>query len=183
MAGAWTTVSIKDGGGTSRTMRAWDESGTGAGPYSFGQVAADGSGSGAIAAVKAGSTPAASTDAAQVVVQRDLNSNGRATPALSAPVVLNSQTYETVAASQTAQVLGGAGASTDYIDSLLVIPTSTSPGSVTLIDNATSIVVFAGGASSLSNLIPFCIPLGMIGGPWKITTGAGLSVIGIGNFT
>ena len=38
MAGAWTTLSILDGGGTSRTMRAWDESGTGTGPYSFGQV-------------------------------------------------------------------------------------------------------------------------------------------------
>lgn len=38
MAGAWTTLNILDGGGTSRTMRAWDESGVGTGPYSFGQV-------------------------------------------------------------------------------------------------------------------------------------------------
>jgi hypothetical protein len=44
MAGAWTTLSVKDAGGTTRTMRAWDESGAGTGPYSFGQVLADGLG-------------------------------------------------------------------------------------------------------------------------------------------
>jgi hypothetical protein len=44
MAGAWTTLTVKDAGGTTRTMRAWDESGAGSGPYSFGQVLADGLG-------------------------------------------------------------------------------------------------------------------------------------------
>ena len=38
MAGSWTTLTILDGNGTSRSMRAWDESGVGSGPYSFGQV-------------------------------------------------------------------------------------------------------------------------------------------------
>jgi hypothetical protein len=54
-----------------------------------------------------------------------------------------------------------------------VIPATTSPGLVTLLDNATSIPVFVGGASSVSNLVPFFIPLGMISvsGAWKITTG------------
>lgn len=40
MAGSWTTVSIKDGLGTSRPMRAWDESGTGVGPFAFAHVVA-----------------------------------------------------------------------------------------------------------------------------------------------
>jgi len=44
MAGAWTFLNIKDALGTTRPMRAWDESGTGAGPMSFGQVLADGLG-------------------------------------------------------------------------------------------------------------------------------------------
>jgi hypothetical protein len=44
MAGAWTFLNIKDALGTTRPMRAWDESGTGAGPMSFGQVLADGVG-------------------------------------------------------------------------------------------------------------------------------------------
>lgn len=93
--------------------------------------------------------------------------------------------YETVAASQTAQVLGATGATGDYISGLLVIPATTSPGNVLLLDNATSITVFTGGASSVSNLVPFFIPLGMISvsGAWKVTTGANVSVIGIGNFT
>lgn len=93
--------------------------------------------------------------------------------------------YETVAASQTAQVLGATGATGDYISGILVVPATTSPGNVLLLDNATSITVFAGGASSVSNLVPFFIPLGMISvsGAWKITTGANVSCIGIGNFT
>jgi hypothetical protein len=93
--------------------------------------------------------------------------------------------YETVAASQTAQTLGATGATGDYISGILVVPASTSPGVVTLLDNATSISVFAGGASSVSTLHPFFIPLGMISvsGAWKITTGANVSCIGVGNFT
>ena len=67
----------------------------------------------------------------------------------------------------------------------LVIPATTSPGNVLLLDNATSITVFAGGASSVASLIPFFIPLGIksVSGAWKITTGANVSAIGIGNFT
>lgn len=93
--------------------------------------------------------------------------------------------YETVAASQTAQVLGTTGGTGDYIKGLLVIPATTSPGNVLLLDNATSITVFTGGATSVSNLTPFFIPLGMksVSGAWKVTTGSNVSVIGIGNFT
>lgn len=93
--------------------------------------------------------------------------------------------YETVAASQTAQVLGPTGGTGDYIDHLLVIPATTSPGNVLLLDNATSITVFVGGASSVATLHPFTIDLRMISvsGAWKVTTGANVSVIGVGNFT
>src|SRR4029077_11697456 len=93
--------------------------------------------------------------------------------------------YETVAASQTAQVLGPTGAAGNYISGILVTPATTSPGAIALLDGATSITVFAGGASSVSNLVPFFIPLGMISvnGAWKITTGASVSCIGIGNFS
>jgi hypothetical protein len=93
--------------------------------------------------------------------------------------------YETVAASQTAQTLGATGGIGDYISGILVVPATTSPGNVLLLDNATSITVFAGGASSVSNLVPFFIPLGMISvsGAWKITTGGNVSCIGVGNFT
>lgn len=93
--------------------------------------------------------------------------------------------YETVAASQTAQVLGTTGATGDIIHGILVIPASASPGNVLLLDNATSITVFAGGTDSVLTLHPFFIPLGIksVSGAWKITTGANVSCIGIGNFT
>lgn len=92
--------------------------------------------------------------------------------------------YETVAASQTAQVIGGTGAAGDLINGILVIPATTTPGVVTLLDNATSIPVFVGGAGSVTSLIPFFIPLGVksVSGAWKLTTGANVSCIVVGDF-
>lgn len=91
--------------------------------------------------------------------------------------------YETVAASQTAQALGPTGASGDYIKYLVIVPATTGAGSVALLDGSTSISVYATG--TLSDLKPIVIPLGIHSntGAWKITTGANVSVIGIGQFT
>jgi hypothetical protein len=128
----------------------------------------------------------------QVVVLGDPSSNDGVAPVhstngLSVNVTnaFGAGEYETVAATATAQVLGATGAAGDYISGVLVIPATTSPGNVLLLDSATSITVFTGGASSVSNLVPFFIPLGMVSvsGAWKITTGSNVSCIGIGNFT
>lgn len=91
--------------------------------------------------------------------------------------------YATVAASQTAQVMGG-GLVGDYISSITIIPATTSPGNVLLLDGATSITVFVGGATSVSDLTPRTIQLGMnsITGGWKITTGTNVSCIVRGKF-
>jgi outer membrane murein-binding lipoprotein Lpp len=93
--------------------------------------------------------------------------------------------YETVAASQTDQMMGPTGASGDYLSHLLVIPATTSPGAVSIEDGATNTTVFTGGASSVSNLVPFVIPIGAksTAGGWEITTGANVSVIAFGDFT
>lgn len=93
--------------------------------------------------------------------------------------------YETVAASQTAQALGATGATGDYISGILVVPATTAPGNVLLLDNTTSITVFTGGTGSVTSLVPFFIPLGIksVSGAWKLTTGANVSCIGMGNFT
>lgn len=94
--------------------------------------------------------------------------------------------YETVAASATDQILGGAGATKDFLAGLLIVPATTSPGAVTIKDGAGSaITVFAGGASSVSNLIPFPVLLGIesAAGGWSVTTGTNVSVIGVGRFT
>lgn len=97
--------------------------------------------------------------------------------------------YETVAASQTAQVLGATGATGDYLSHCVIYPTSTSPGVVTVFDNTnaagTNVIAFAGGASSTSNLTPISVPVGAISvsGAWKVTTGAAVSVTCYGKFT
>lgn len=133
----------------------------------------------------------------QVVIASNANSGGsgsstvaisQTTPGTTNKVFItdiNVGEYETVAASQTAQVLGTSGAAGDYIAGLLVIPATTSPGNVLLLDDATSITVFTGGSSSVSNLVPFFIPLGIksVSGAWKVTTGANVSVIASGNFS
>lgn len=94
--------------------------------------------------------------------------------------------YETVAASQTDQALGATGATGDYLSGILIVPATTSPGAVSIKDGAGSaITVFTGGATSVSNLVPFFVPLGLKSGSgaWKVTTGTNVSVIGCGNFT
>lgn len=93
--------------------------------------------------------------------------------------------YETVAALQSDQSLGATGAAGDYLAGLLIVPATTSPGAVSIKDGAGSaITVFAGGSFSVSNLVPFFVPLGIksLSGAWKVTTGANVSAIGIGNF-
>lgn len=103
---------------------------------------------------------------------------------MASPVEIAAKAYETVAASQTGQVLGTTGAKGDYIEGLLIIPATTSPGNVLVLDGATSITVFTGGASSVGSLTPFVVPLGVtsVSGPWSVTTGASVSVIAVGRF-
>ncbi len=93
-------------------------------------------------------------------------------------------TYETVAASQTGQALGQAGGEGDYIKRLIIIPATTSPGNVLLLDGATSITVFTGGATSINELRPIVIDLDMfsVSGAWSVTTGGNVSVIAVGVF-
>lgn len=93
--------------------------------------------------------------------------------------------YEDVAASQTAQVLGTNGARGDHLSHLVIFPATTSPGAVTLLDGDASKIIFPGGASSVSNLVPFTVYLDNRSrhGPWKVTTGANVSVRAVGDFT
>jgi hypothetical protein len=93
--------------------------------------------------------------------------------------------YETVAASQTAQVLGATGAAGDYLEGIIVIPASVNAGAVAILDNATSINVFPGGTACVSELVPRYLRLGIksVSGAWKVTTGASVSVIAVGDFT
>lgn len=106
-----------------------------------------------------------------------------ASPVLVAEV--NSE-YETIAAGQSDQALGATGGANDLLVGLLCVPATTSPGAVSIKDgNGSAITLFAGGATSVSNLVPFFIPIGAksAAGAWKVTTGANISAVAVGNFT
>src|ERR1019366_10763393 len=57
--------------------------------------------------------------------------------------------YVVVPASQTAAVLqSSTGATGDYLNEVTVIPATTTPGVVTIMDNATSIIAYPGGGTT-----------------------------------
>jgi len=96
--------------------------------------------------------------------------------------------FEAVAASQTAQVMGPNGMKGDILERVIIIPTTTSPGAVTIINGSggTATVIFDGGATSVPSLAPIVVTLGFIcgvAGGWGITTGANVRVICAGRFS
>jgi hypothetical protein len=99
--------------------------------------------------------------------------------------------YVTVAASQTAaSIKSSTGAVGDYLDYVIVIPATTAPGVVTILDGTsgpTTVVAYpGGGTTALLTLTPFTIPVGAVSrvaGGWYITTGANVSVLAVGKFS
>ena len=93
------------------------------------------------------------------------------------------------APSQTGAALGSSlanGKAGDYLDYVLIVPASVSPGAVSVSSNtAGTLTLFAGGTNSVSNLVPFPVPVQQytLEGGWAITTGAAVSTISFGNFS
>lgn len=89
--------------------------------------------------------------------------------------------YETVAASQTAQVLGGTGAKGDYLHAIVAVVATAATSTISILDGATSISLMAANTP----IGTYVIPLGLrsANGAWSVTTGAGVSVIGVGRFS
>lgn len=144
------------------------------------------------AAVKAASTAPGATDPALVVTisPNSVNANGGTTSSNSAPVVNADQyaAYTAIAASQTQASLGSsAGRLGDYLSGVLVFPGVAACGVVTIFDStATTVGTFAGGGTTaLPSLVPFVIPVGAfsLSSGWKVTTGANVTVVGVGKFT
>jgi hypothetical protein len=110
--------------------------------------------------------------------------------AASLSVTSATEDYEYVGASQTNQPLGATGAQGDVLSGLLIIPASVSPGAVSVTDGSagTARTLFAGGTNSVSNLVPFFVPMGagalsLASGGWRVTTGANVAVYAFGEFT
>ena len=89
--------------------------------------------------------------------------------------------YETVAASQTAQVLGVTGGVGDTLMRVIVTVGTSLTGTVALLDGATSYPLIA--ASTPIGVYVIEINAVSVSGAWKITTGAGATVFAVGNFT
>ena len=89
--------------------------------------------------------------------------------------------YETVAASQTAQVLGVTGGVGDTLMRVVVTVSISLTGTVALLDGATSYPLVA--ASTPIGVYVIEINAVSVNGAWKITTGAGATVLAVGNFT
>lgn len=91
---------------------------------------------------------------------------------------------ETVAKSQTDQVLGDAGAAGDYLARLLIQPETIAPGSVVLKDGATVIYTYPGSAGYDAGLVPFYVEVGAVATTrWGVTTGDHVNVVAFGTFT
>jgi len=90
--------------------------------------------------------------------------------------------YETVAVSQTDQVLGGVGAKGDFLTRLILNNITVATADVTLTDGATAIVIQTGASAPLG---PVVVEIGAraVTGPWKVTTGAGVTVVAVGQFS
>lgn len=112
---------------------------------------------------------------------------GLQTATTAAVSALSTPDYEAVAADTGAAVLGAGGAAGDLLAGVLIIPASTSPGAVSIKDGAggADMVLFAGGADSVATLHPFFVPFGAVAASagWRLTTGANVSAIAVGNFT
>lgn len=91
--------------------------------------------------------------------------------------------FETVAASQTGQVLGGVGAKGDYLHRLIISNITVATASVTIIDGATSIVVQTGAAGLVAGIYSVEFNMASASGAWSVTTGAGCTVIAVGVFS
>jgi len=95
--------------------------------------------------------------------------------------------YEHVAASQSAQVLGGTGAIGDYLHRIVITVATAASAAVQIVDGT--------GVGILTHTILPNSPGGGIGvynvelnavsqnGAWKITTGAGSEVMAVGIFS
>ncbi len=95
--------------------------------------------------------------------------------------------YENVAASQTAQVLGGTGAKGDYLHRLVCTVSTAATSTVTLLDSDgtttyTRVLIPANVGGGIG---VYTIPIeaASVNGSWRITTGAGVEVLAVGIFS
>ena len=91
--------------------------------------------------------------------------------------------YKTVAVSKTEQLLGRVGDNRgDYLHRLIINTITVASAGVTLIDGSTSIVIQT-AASAVIGVQSVELNVTSVSGAWKITTGAGATVMAVGLFS
>lgn len=99
-------------------------------------------------------------------------------------VRLDEGNYETVAASQADQSLGATGAVGDFIARLICVVTTAATAQVQIKDGAGSaITVFPNNPGGGVGTYTIQIEAVSVSGGWKVTTGAGVEVLAVGEFT
>ena len=92
--------------------------------------------------------------------------------------------YETVAASQTNQVLGATGAAGDFLDKLICVVSTAATSQVQIKDGGgTAITILPNNVGSGVGTVVINVGLKSTTGSWQITTGAGVAVIATGLFS
>jgi hypothetical protein len=90
--------------------------------------------------------------------------------------------YETVAASQSDQVIGSTGATGDLLERVIVSVATAATGTCSIKDGAGSAIVLTAANTPIG---VYTVELGArsSSGAWKVTTGAGATAIAVGRFT
>lgn len=89
--------------------------------------------------------------------------------------------YEAVAASQTDQVMGPTGGAGDVLEKLIVSVATAATGTVSIKDGSGSSIVITAANTPIG---VYTVNLGArsTSGAWKVTTGAGATVLAVGQF-
>ena len=97
------------------------------------------------------------------------------------PVVVGGFEYETVAASQTDQALGATGAAGDHLSRLIVTVATAATGTVSIKDGAGSAIPITAANTPIG---VYTVEIGArsVSGAWSVPTGAGATVLAVGNF-
>lgn len=90
--------------------------------------------------------------------------------------------YETVAVSQTDQVLGTAGAVGDLLERLVVSVATSATSTVSIKDGSGGAIVIT-AANTPIGVYSVSVGAKSNSGAWKVTTGAGATVVAVGKFS
>lgn len=90
--------------------------------------------------------------------------------------------YETIAASQSDQIIGPAGAVGDILETLVITVATAATGTVSIKDGSGSAIPIT-AANTPIGVYSVKIGARSTAGAWKVTTGAGATAVAIGKFS